>query len=161
MLAARVTSREGSRTVCAFSMGGLVKINYTLEYEQEENDVIRFRKIAGDLRHYQGMWLLVQAPGAAETVVTYSMELDPGLPLPDWIVKRMAARQLAENLEALKSRAESAMPVPAADTGKEGESLRRRGERVLELVRRGQTLEIWFRGDRYESKTRLPLTEDK
>lgn len=156
MLRSKVISREGSRTVCAFNVGGLKRINYTLELEHQEYDAIRFRQVTGDLRHYQGMWRLESPPDASETLVVCRMEIDPGLPVPGWIVKRTIAKQLSDNLQALKKRAESgiadAVPEEVEHRPLDQKEISKgEREKILEVVRRGQAFEIWFMGKRYTS----------
>ena len=154
MLHAKVSAQEGSRTVCAFSVSGLKRINYTLELEHEGYDAIRFKRIAGDLKHYQGIWILEDSPGENETLVVCRMELDSGLPVPGWMVKRSMSKQLSGNLQALKERAESGIAdVPP----EEKEAPKGEKEKILEVVQRGRDLEIWFTGDHYRSSVRRSI----
>ncbi len=105
-----------------------------------------YRQIEGDLKHYQGTWRLEGSSGGNETVVVCCVETDPGLPLPGWVLKRAMAKQLSENLQALMKRAESGM---AEAVPEEKGELKGQKEKIVEIVRRGRTLEIWFMGKCY------------
>lgn len=162
MLRSEVISREGSLTVCAFSVSGLKRLNYTLELEHQGYETIRFRQVAGDLRHYQGMWSLEGSPGGEETLVVCRMEMDAGLPLPGWVVRRAMDKQLSDNLQALKKRAESGVAALVSEEVEptsfdEREAFKGEKESILEVVRRGKVLDVWFMGDHYRSSIRRSM----
>ncbi len=149
MVQTKVISREGSLAVCSFSVSGLKKINYTLELHHQGCDAINFRQIAGDFKHYRGMWTLECLPDAGGTLVVCHIELDSGIPLPGWILRQAMTAQLSGNLQALKKRVEGMAKTADQETSDRELQRKRGSEKILEVVRRGHTLEMWFMGDRY------------
>ncbi|MDP3508816.1 MAG: SRPBCC family protein [Candidatus Melainabacteria bacterium] len=85
----------------------LPQLAYTVEsrYEQtERGGRIEFKRIAGTLKDFRGFWDMSPADGGAKTELTYSMYIDPGFFVPQWIVREGVKGELPRTLLALKKR---------------------------------------------------------
>ncbi len=77
---------------------------FRLDYQPYERmDVTR---ISGPLGDLQGFWLLVPQPDGAILLV-HQLELDPGTPIPRFMVRGRLRRDLPRALEALRERSEA------------------------------------------------------
>ena len=85
----------------------LPQLSYTVESRYEQSDKggrIEFRRIAGTLRDFRGYWEMSPACGGKQTELTYSMYLDPGFFVPQWIVREGVKSELPRTLLALRKR---------------------------------------------------------
>jgi len=85
----------------------LPQMSYTVESRYEQNDKggrIEFRRIAGVVKDFRGCWDMAPADGGAKTELTYSMYIDPGFFLPQWIVREAVKNELPRTLTALRKR---------------------------------------------------------
>jgi hypothetical protein len=68
---------------------------------------IDVRRVSGPLAHMEGSWwLLPQDDGAI--LLVYELALDPGMPIPRFLVRATLRRDLPKVLEAVRERAEAA-----------------------------------------------------
>ncbi len=89
---------------CKVDMGFLPPIKYTVESKYENNRRITFRSTEGDLKDFRGMWEVEPSDGGKESVVTYSMYVQPGVPVPQWIVRQAIKSELPHTLIGLRDR---------------------------------------------------------
>ncbi|MBX9941283.1 MAG: SRPBCC family protein [Candidatus Obscuribacterales bacterium] len=85
----------------------LPQLSYTVEsrYEQDEQGGrIEFRRVAGTLKDFRGCWEMSPTCGGTKTELTYSMYLDPGFFVPQWIVREGVKSELPRTLLALRKR---------------------------------------------------------
>jgi len=59
------------------------------------------------MKSADGFWEVQEAPEGQGSVVSYSAHLDPGVPVPDFISRKVARDSLVDVLENLKKRVES------------------------------------------------------
>ena len=95
--------QQGRPRRVEFEAERYVTIRFTLEYEHSA-DTISYRRIAGGGRQNEGTYRL-EAHGAS-TRATLEYTLDPGAPVPDFIIRPGIKKSVAEDLAALKRRAE-------------------------------------------------------
>jgi hypothetical protein len=77
---------------------------FRLDYQPYER--IDVTRISGPLGELQGFWLLLpQADGAI--LLMHQLELDPGTPIPRFMVRARLRRDLPRALEALRERSEA------------------------------------------------------
>jgi len=80
---------------------------YTVEsrYEQtEKGGRIEFKRIGGTLKDFRGYWDMSPAENGTKTELTYSMFIDPGFFVPQWIVREGVKGELPRTLIGLKKR---------------------------------------------------------
>ncbi|MDZ4837822.1 MAG: SRPBCC family protein [Candidatus Melainabacteria bacterium] len=79
-------------------------ISYTVESDYKLHEFVQFRRIAGSLKDFSGTWALAPRENGQATEVTYSMHVDPGLPVPQWIIRKAMKMELPQTLIALRER---------------------------------------------------------
>lgn len=85
----------------------LPQLSYTVESRYEQSDRgghIEFKRIGGTLRDFKGFWDMSPAEGGTKTELTYSMYIDPGFFVPQWIVREGVKGELPRTLLALRKR---------------------------------------------------------
>lgn len=79
-------------------------ISYTVASDYRLHEFIQFKRISGSLKDFSGTWSLAPREGGHLTEVTYSMHVDPGLPVPQWIIRKAMRSELPRTLIALRKR---------------------------------------------------------
>ena len=79
-------------------------ISYTVESKYDPVNMVEFKRIGGCLRDFRGCWILRPQKEGARTEVLYSMFVDPGIPLPKWIVREGVKNELPHTLTGLRQR---------------------------------------------------------
>lgn len=108
LLSCRVLESEGETALVehrARPFRFLPEMTYVFREHREPFRSLRFRRVSGSLKAMEGRWDL-QRRGAGGTLVWYTVSLDPGFLVPDWLVRRALGRELPELLAALKRRVE-------------------------------------------------------
>ncbi len=82
-------------------------ISYTVESDYKLNEHVQFKRISGSLKDFSGTWDLESREGGNATEVVYSMHVDPGLPVPQWIIRKAMRMELPRTLIALRRRVEN------------------------------------------------------
>jgi hypothetical protein len=68
---------------------------------------IGVHRVSGPIAHMEGNWWLLPRDGGA-TLLVYELALDPGMPIPRFLVRATLRRDLPKVLEAVRERAEAA-----------------------------------------------------
>jgi hypothetical protein len=77
---------------------------YIVESRYENSARIEFKRIGGVLKDFRGFWEMSPACNGSRTQLTYSMYIDPGFPLPQWIIREGVKAELPRTLLALRKR---------------------------------------------------------
>ncbi len=77
---------------------------YIVESRYENSARIEFKRIGGVLKDFRGLWEMSPACNGARTQLTYSMYIDPGFPVPQWIIREGVKAELPRTLLALRKR---------------------------------------------------------
>jgi len=77
---------------------------------------IDFRRVSGDLKAEQGMWLVQRLPDSSATIVEYELYVEPGFWVPPALVRASLRRELPAALEALRRRVEGLEAAALADS---------------------------------------------
>ncbi len=78
---------------------------FRLDYEPYER--IEVSRVSGPLNHMEGTWHLVEQDDGG-TLVVYSLAVDPGMPIPRFIVRARLRNDIPDVLKAVRRRAEGA-----------------------------------------------------
>jgi ribosome-associated toxin RatA of RatAB toxin-antitoxin module len=81
----------------------LPRLSYVFRAVYQYNRQIDFVKIEGDLREMKGTWRLTPLNETGPTVVRYSVYLDPGFFVPQFIVRQSLKADLPAVLTALRT----------------------------------------------------------
>lgn len=76
---------------------------FRLDYEPYER--IEVSRVSGPLNHMQGDWNLIGQDNGS-TLLVHSLAVDPGMPIPRFIVRARLRKDIPEVLEAVRERAE-------------------------------------------------------
>jgi ribosome-associated toxin RatA of RatAB toxin-antitoxin module len=100
---------EGRATVAAMTVDVTVReVSYTLEYEYDGVERMSWvSRPGGDVKHIEGSYTFEINDDGGTTVV-YDLAIDPGFPVPGFLLKRAAKAITSAALEGLKARAEEA-----------------------------------------------------
>ena len=82
-------------------------ITYTVKSKYEHSALggrIDFWRIGGTLKDFRGQWIMMPRDHGTKTELLYSMYLDPGFYVPQWIVRQGVKAELPKTLEALRLR---------------------------------------------------------
>jgi len=86
----------------------LPEVTYIFRAEYELHRRIDFKKRSGDLKEFEGSWVLGGITGGKpRTLVVYSLFLDAGSLLPQWAAQLILKQDLPEILLALRKRVSS------------------------------------------------------
>lgn len=114
--------REHSRMRCTINLGILPDIVAVVDSDYIPGKRIDYRKIndqkaGGTLKNLSGGWTLTPREGG-KTEVAYWMNIDPGIPVPGWIVRQGLKMELPNTLKAVRKRLNELRTKgkPAAET---------------------------------------------
>ena len=82
----------------------LPKITYVVESYYEPYSKISFKSISGTLKDFEGIWELESIKGTKFSKVSFAMYIDPGIPVPAFIVRQGIRFELPNTLLSLKHR---------------------------------------------------------
>lgn len=86
------------------------RIDYTFKAHYVENERIDFKKVSGDVKDFEGSWVLHPLHDGAQTIVVYSVFLKPGFFVPQWFVRRALRRDLPQVLINFRNRVQTLPP---------------------------------------------------
>jgi len=79
------------------------RLSYVFRADYQPKREISFNRTSGDLRAMRGSWRLIPA-GGGRTLVRYQVYLDPGLLIPQWLVRSSLQTDLPAVLTALRNK---------------------------------------------------------
>ena len=83
----------------------LPEVKYVFRAEYQQNKRIDFKRMSGDLKEFEGSWVLESVHGGKpQTLVVYSVFLDAGFLLPQWAMQLLLRQDLPGVLLALRNR---------------------------------------------------------
>jgi uncharacterized membrane protein len=86
----------------------LRKVTFELNYQWNYPDSVRWiGEPGGEVKHIDGTYAFEETDGGTATRVTYTLEIDPGFPVPGFMLKKARASIMKSALLGLKKRAES------------------------------------------------------
>lgn len=96
--------KEHSRMRCTIGLGAfLPDIVAVVDTDYIPGKRIDFRKVGGTLKDLSGGWTLTPREGG-KTEVAYWMNIDPGIPVPGWVVRQGIKMELPNTLKAVRDR---------------------------------------------------------
>ena len=75
---------------------------------------IDVNRVSGPIAHMQGSWWLLPQDGG-QILLVYELALDPGMPIPRFMVRATLKRDLPKLVAAVRDRAEAASSTRSAD----------------------------------------------
>jgi ribosome-associated toxin RatA of RatAB toxin-antitoxin module len=77
---------------------------YTVDSKYSRNERIDFKRLGGTLKDFSGSWEMKPADNGTKTELTYSMYVDPGFFVPQWVMREGVKVELPTTLTALRKR---------------------------------------------------------
>lgn len=81
----------------------LPRLEYEFRLEYFPYEQLNFRRVSGSLRRLDGTWW-IENMGEGQTLVFYSLDLDPGFLVPKFLVRKALQKDLPKVLAALRTR---------------------------------------------------------
>jgi ribosome-associated toxin RatA of RatAB toxin-antitoxin module len=103
----RVVRHEGSSDIIEHRVKFswyLPTITYRFRAQYRGLQKIEFTRVEGDLRELEGSWTLKQVDDGRKTIVVYSVYVDAGFLVPQWLVRRILRGNLPDLLLAPRRR---------------------------------------------------------
>jgi ribosome-associated toxin RatA of RatAB toxin-antitoxin module len=81
--------------------------NYVVESHYKSNEKIEFHRVDGTLKDFKGSWEIVPKDNGTKCELTYSMFLDTGFFVPQWVIREGVKGELPRTLSAIKKRVDA------------------------------------------------------
>ncbi len=85
---------------------------YVVKHIMKPLERVDFHRVSGDLRDIQGSWQFVPVNEGAQTLLVYSLHVDPGFFVPQSLVRKGMARNLPKCLLGIKEKLEDVEETP-------------------------------------------------
>lgn len=98
--------KQHSRMRCTIDLGlAPIVPNIVAEVDTDyvQGKRIDFHKVGGNLKDLSGGWTLTPREGG-KTEISYWMNIDPGIPVPAWIIRKGISMELPKTLKAVRHR---------------------------------------------------------
>ncbi len=82
----------------------LPKVTYVVKSDYEKDKSVKFRRIGGLIKDFRGTWEMQSADNGTKTDLTYCMFIDPGFPVPQFIIREGVKMELPSTLIGLRNR---------------------------------------------------------
>ena len=79
-------------------------VTYVFRANYDRFKRVDFKRISGDLRELEGSWILERVDDGHQTIVIYSVYIDPGFFIPQWLVRVILRKNLPDLLSAVRNR---------------------------------------------------------
>jgi hypothetical protein len=101
-------SVERSEVKCGVD-GGLFlpPLSYVIESKYAAPNRVEFRRLSGNIKDFKGSWVMNPTADRKKTEVTYSTFIEPGFPLPQWIIREGLKIELPKTMSALRDRVDA------------------------------------------------------
>jgi ribosome-associated toxin RatA of RatAB toxin-antitoxin module len=103
----RVLRRDGNSLIIEHQVRVswlLPMVTYVFRADYQRYKRIDFKRVSGGLKELEGSWALENINGGRQTIVMYSVYLDPGFYVPQWLVRLILKGDLPDLLTALRNR---------------------------------------------------------
>ncbi len=91
------------------------EVTYVFRADYQKKKRIAFKRLSGDLNDLEGNWSLKALDQGKRTRLTYTVYLDPGFWVPQWLVSLIMQADVPELMMAMRDRVQGAIPGAAQD----------------------------------------------
>lgn len=78
------------------------EVTYIFRANYQMHKRIEFKRIGGDLKELEGNWVLESTGEGSQTIVVYSVYLDPGFFIPQWLVRFTLQGDLPKLMKSIR-----------------------------------------------------------
>ena len=82
----------------------LPEMTYVFRAWYRVHERIDFKRVGGDLKALEGSWFFEETSNGTETILRYSVYVDPGFLVPQWLVRPLLKGELSNLLRAVRRR---------------------------------------------------------
>jgi hypothetical protein len=109
MKTVEIVTDQSNRSVLRFTIDAILipHFIYTVESLYDNRESIQFHSVAGMLKDCRGSWVMTPSAGGNKTELTYCMYVDPGFPVPQWMIREVVKGELPKTLTALRERVQT------------------------------------------------------
>jgi len=109
MKTVEVVADQSNRSVLRFTIDAILipHFTYTVESLYDNRESIKFHSVAGMLKDCRGSWVMTPSAGGDKTELAYCMYVDPGFPVPQWMIREAVKGELPKTLAALRERVQT------------------------------------------------------
>ncbi len=103
----KVLLNKANRSIlkCTIGVGFfLPDITYIVDSAYVPLKRVEFHSIGGTIKSFDGEWQLSPRDGGNKTEVAYTVNIDPGYPVPSWMVRAGVKMELPKTLDGLRQR---------------------------------------------------------
>ncbi len=79
------------------------RTEYTFEALRQPHTVMIFRLVEGDLKKMEGSWQFEPVEASGYTLVTHEAQVQPKLPSPRWLMRKVMMKDMPDMLACLRS----------------------------------------------------------
>ncbi len=127
---------ERSILKCRFNMFfPLPPVSFVIESNYDTLKHVSFQRRAGIFKDFKGCWSLASHEDGLSTEVIYSMYVDPGVPVPQWIVRKTVTCELPLTLVRLRERI-TQLDTTGSEPVKRSIQAARVSESIVQVVNR-------------------------
>jgi hypothetical protein len=83
------------------------KIVYVVDSTYDRFTRIKFHRSDGMIKDFRGLWSMTPSNNGHSTEMTYYMYIDPGMPVPQWMIREGLRMELPKTLIRLRRRVEA------------------------------------------------------
>jgi len=80
------------------------KITYQVESNYTPYSKVQFKRTAGSLKEFTGSWTIIPRDSGTRSEVIFDLFIDPGIPVPHWIIQAGVKSELPHTLRGLRER---------------------------------------------------------
>ena len=115
MKTVEVMSDQTNRSILKVTLDVLLipHFTYVVESLYDNGESIEFHRVGGMLKDFRGSWVMNPIDGGSKTELTYCMYIDPGFPVPQWIIREGVKNELPKTLMALRDRVSAVSQHPS------------------------------------------------
>lgn len=96
--------KQHSRMRCTIELGSLLPaIDAVVDSSYKTGESIDFHRVGGSLKNLTGGWTLTPREDG-KTEVTFRLNIDPGIPVPGWVIRQGIKAELPNTLKAVRNR---------------------------------------------------------
>jgi len=116
MKAVEVMSDQANRSVLKVTLDVLLipHFTYVVESLYENGESIAFHRVGGMLKDFRGSWVMSPVDNGNKTELVYCMYIDPGFPVPQWIIREGVKNELPKTLISLRQRVSAVNEHPSS-----------------------------------------------
>ena len=154
----RVVSSSGNTAETTIVMNMMRRIELGVRFEAQPGQALNFRMTKGkELKSYSGTYRLMDSTDGSGTVLIAELDMDVSMPVPKFMVDKMARKTMDETGVKLRHYIQTArLPTAAPSAGPPRAAAaapkHRRARKILRITQTGAGYNVWLMGETFAVK---------